>query len=285
MRACGVGLRDLLRPIVVLGLGCVALTLRWRSRSSPPRAARCARSLTSLIARGAGARAGPVPALRRRAGSTSTGASGESPARHRGLRPHDPRAAVHRVRASRGQHRGRRPSGELALVLERGDIHLDAAQRARRPLPAHRLRALRVRARRRESARHPTRASAPKEMSIASCATPSSGSRRASAAGPARPPIEYEIDLQRRFAAPARAGAVRAGRPADRHAPHARRARLGRALVRRSGVRLLRRCSRSPSFLAEQGWHRRGRRAWLPNAGFAALGAALLRARAASAPR
>jgi lipopolysaccharide export LptBFGC system permease protein LptF len=170
------------------------------------------------------------------------------------------------------------PDGTLALALERGDIHVDEAGSGEE-------RELRISFERFDYrldvdellGEMRTRA---KEMSFGELRAAVARLRRDGPQADLRdPPIDHELDLQRRLSAPAAPllfGLV--GLPIGMR--RTRGARAWGALWCAGVAFLYYGLQMFTAFLAEQGWLRAAAALWLPNAGFAALAAwLLLRAR------
>ena len=123
LRACGVGMRELLRPILWIGLCVSALTL-WLALDVEPGARREMRSVVgSLLARGAGLEPGRF----RRFGEVLVYVDGRGGDRLQGIVLSDRRDPERPliVFASEGHLTLNEDGSALELVLEQGDIHLD----------------------------------------------------------------------------------------------------------------------------------------------------------------
>jgi LPS export ABC transporter permease LptF len=199
MRACGIGVRELALPIAALSLVCSGVTF-WLARDVEPAARREMRSLlASLVARGAGLEPGRF----RHFGDVLVYVDGHDGDRLHGIVVSD-RSDPQRpliVFASEGRL-AIDPDGRVTLALERGDIHLDDSEelgdrevrisfeRFDYALDLDDLLGDGVRMR-------------PKEMSWQDLRSAVVRSRDGEKHRDLHEePIEYELDLQRRLAAP-----------------------------------------------------------------------------------
>lgn len=199
LRACGVGVRELARPIAVLSLLIAGLTLVLALDVEPAARREMRALVASLLARGAGLEPGRF----QRFGEVLVYVDGRGGERLHGIVVSDRRDPERPliVFASEGRL-AVDPSGALTLALERGDIHLDAAGRQGE-------REVRISFERFDYALElaellgaPGRPR-PKELSFrdlrATVARLHDGGREPA---PREQAIEYELDLQRRLAAP-----------------------------------------------------------------------------------
>ena len=199
MRACGIGVRDLAIPILALSLICSGLTF-WLARDVEPAARREMRSLlTSLVARGAGLQPGRF----RHFGDVLVYVDERGGDRLHGIVVSD-RSDPERpliVFASEGRL-ALDERGAVTLALERGDIHLDQSEtlgsrevrisfeRFDYTLDLAELLGDDVRRR-------------PKELTWSDLrAAVARGRNGAERKDLREEPIAYELDLQRRLAAP-----------------------------------------------------------------------------------
>ncbi|HVH18075.1 MAG TPA: LptF/LptG family permease [Myxococcota bacterium] len=272
MRACGIGVRDLAVPILALSLACSGVTF-WLARDVEPAARREMRDLlASLIARGAGLQPGRF----RHFGDVLVYVDGRGGDRLHGIVVSD-RSDPERpliVFASEGRL-ALDANGSVTLALERGDIHLDESE-------ALGERDVRISFERFDYALDlaellgDNAKQRPKEMSWSDLRA-AVARARGSEPSPQLPdePIEYELDLQRRLAAPlapALFGLI--GLPIGM-----RRARGARAFGALWCAGIAFSYYGAQIFfasLAEQGWLSAAAARWIPVASFAALAAVLL---------
>ncbi len=273
MRACGIGLRDLLRPIHVVGLAVSALTLRLALDVEPAARREMRAAIASLVARGAGVEPGRF----KRFGDVLVYVDARGSDRLQGIVVSDRRDPERPliVFASEGRLALAENGSELTLALERGDIHLDQA-------------GARGEADVRISFEHfdytldlgailgGAGFQRPQEMSWRMLRYTVMRLRAGQASSKLRAaPIEYQLDLQRRLAMPA-APALFAlvGLPIGMRRTRGARAfgALSCACVAFAYYGL----QAFFTFLATQGWLGAAIAMWLPNVLFAALAAALL---------
>lgn len=273
LRACGLGLRELLWPILVMGLAVSALTLNLALDVEPGARREMRAAVTSLVARGAGLEPGRF----QRFGDVLVYVDARGGDRLHGIVVSDRRDPERPliVFASEGRLTLAEDGAELTLALERGDIHLDQPG-------AREGRDVRISFERFDYALDlgailgTVGFQRPREMSWQKLRYTVTRLRAGQASAKLREaPIEYELDLQRRLAIPA-APALFAlvGLPIGM-----RRTRGARAFGALScaGVAFLYYGSQTFfSFLATQGWLGATAAMWLPNLLFAALAAALL---------
>jgi len=273
LRACGVGLRELLRPILVLGLAVSALTLRLALDVEPAARREMRAAVGSLVARGAGVEPGRF----RRFGEVLVYVDARGGDRLHGIVVSDRRDPERPliVFASEGRLALAENGSELTLALERGDIHLDQPGsrdgRHVRISFEHFDYALEL-----DALLGATGFQRPQEMSWRNLRYTVKRLRAGQASDKLRAaPIEYELDLQRRLAVPvAPALFALVGLPIGM-----RRTRGARAFGALScaGVAFLYYGSQTFfSFLAIEGWIGAAVAMWLPNVLFAALAAVLL---------
>jgi lipopolysaccharide export system permease protein len=274
LRACGQGLRELLRPILVLGLAIAGLTW-WLARDVEPAARREMRALVmSWVARGAGV----TPGQFLRFGEVLLYVDARGGDSLQGIVVSDRRDPERPLIVFARQGRmALEPDGSLALALEQGDIHIDESGKGdERDLRIsferfdYRLEVDELLGERRQRA---------KEMSwrdlVSTVTRLHNGERQAVRAELRDPPIDHELDIHRRLSAPAAPllfGLV--GLPIGM-----RRVRGGRSwgalwcagiAFSYYGLQMF------TTFLAEQGAIRAGAALWAPNFAFAALAAWLL---------
>jgi len=271
LRACGLGLRQLLWPVLALGLLFGALT-GYLARDVEPAARRELRTLlVSFVARGAGLEPGQFL----RFGDVLLYVDGRGGDRLQGVVVSDRRDPERPliVFASEGRM-ALEPDGSLALALEHGDIHIDASDGSDG-------RELRISFDRFDYRFDPgemlgeTRWRA-KEMSFAELSDTVARLHKTVWRADLRDaPIDYEVDRQRRLAAPAAPvlfGLV--GLPIGMR--RTRGARAWGALWCAGLAFLYYGLQLFTTFLAERTWIGAPAALWLPNLGFALLAAVLL---------
>jgi lipopolysaccharide export system permease protein len=273
MRACGVGLRQLVRPVLVLGLLVSAIT--WHlSLDVEPAARRQMRSaVASLVARGAGLEPGRF----QRFGDVLVYVDERGGDRLHGVVVSDRRDPERPLIVfAREGHLAVGPDGmELLLALESGDIHLDTNGR-----PGERD--VRIAFERFDYSLDlgallgSSSVPRARDMSWSELRSTVAGLRAGSPPRRLRDePIEYDLDLQRRLASPL-AGTLFAlvGLPIGMR--RTRGARSLGALWCAVFAFLYYGLQTFCTFLATQGWIDAVVALWLPNAGFAGLAAVLL---------
>lgn len=271
LRACGVGLRELLLPIAVLGAGVSALTLQLALDVEPAARREMRAAITSMLARGAGLEPGRF----RRFGEVLVYVDARGGDRIFGVVLSDRRDPERPliVFASEGRLSLEQNGAALRLALERGDIHLDASgdERDVRISFERFDYALDL-----EQVLDTAGFQRPREMSWQRLRHIVARLR----AGPPiaqlkEAPIEYELDLQRRLAAPvAPALFALVGLPIGMR--RTRGARAFGALACAAVAFTYYGLQTFFSFLATEGWLAASVAMWLPNALFAALAATLL---------
>jgi lipopolysaccharide export system permease protein len=126
MRACGVGIRQLLVPVLVLGVLISAGTLQLAMHVEPAARRELKAAVTSLVARGAGLQPGRF----RRFGEVLVYVDARGGDRLQGIVVSDRRDPERPliVFAKQGQMRLDESGTQLELALEQGDIHLDSPE-------------------------------------------------------------------------------------------------------------------------------------------------------------